>query len=194
MRPGSKSVTARTWFDPQRGPGREGPWQTSRVLTRNTTLIAAALVRFLFCAGCGAATPEAAALPQHNGAPAPAAAESEPAAAPESESPLEERIATSPSGEAPSSPASCRVETAALTCISRACFGRPDRKAGPSGYLPVQIRFNAAGEIAAFEPEVDAPEWGEILACARQCVERSTRPRDCQTRIFLHTKKDPTTE
>jgi hypothetical protein len=52
----------------------------------------------------------------------------------------------------------------------------------------VQIRFDAAGEISAFEPEVDASAWSEILACARECVNRSARPRDCQTRIYLHTK------
>jgi hypothetical protein len=74
--------------------------------------------------------------------------------------------------------------------MSRACFGRPDRKpgTGPAGFLPVQIRFDAAGEIVAFEPESDAPEWRDVLACARGCVERSTRPRACQTHIYLHTK------
>lgn len=87
--------------------------------------------------------------------------------------------------------AACRVETASLTCISRVCFGRPDRKpgTGPEGFLAVRIRFNAAGEVAAFEPERDAAEWRGAVQCARGCVERSVRPRDCETRIYLHAQE-----
>jgi hypothetical protein len=77
--------------------------------------------------------------------------------------------------------------------MSGACFGRPDRKpgTGPSGFLPVHIRFDAAGSIAAFEPEgteAEAAAWREVVACARGCVERSPRPRACETRIYLHTQ------
>jgi hypothetical protein len=103
--------------------------------------------------------------------------------------PAGEDRAPSPPVEPPSGPP-CRVETAALTCISRACFGRPDRKTGPSGFMPVQIRFDPSGEIAAFEPERDEPEWRGAVACARGCVERTARPRGCQTHIYLHSK-DP---
>jgi hypothetical protein len=174
-RAGIPDAEARSW------------WQTDRVLTWNTSVVAVC-AGVALCAGCGASSPEAAPPSQEKGSPAPIAAQSEPAGALESAAPPKE--GTSPPNEARSPPVACRVETAALTCISRACFGRPDRKlgTGPSGFLPVQIRFDASGEISAFEPEGDAPEWREVLACARGCVERSARPRDCQTRIYLHTQ------
>src|SRR5687767_2102485 len=126
-------------------------------------------------AGCGASPPEASTsiVRETSAAPAPAPTEKERAAPAGDEgatSPPEDESATSLPGDGgsplPKAPA-CRVATSALTCISAACFGRPDRKpgTGPSGFLPVHVRFDASGAIAAFEPEAaegEAAAWREV--------------------------------
>lgn len=185
-------------------------WQTARVRARivvtavgeagfAVTAVGAAGIAVIVA--CGGSTPDARRPTRDESSGPPAATSMAPPAADVEAAPAglvaaapggpaAEASATPSTGERPAAPAACRVETAALTCISRECFGRPDRKpgTGPSGFLPVHIRFDAAGEIAAFEPESDAEVWRGAVACARACVERSARPRACRTSIYLHTK------